>query len=282
MASELLRIEGLKVAVDGKEILHGIDLLINEGEVHILFGPNGSGKSTLMNCILGLPGYEIISGGIYFKDKLINDWNVEERAKAGIGLSFQRPPVVRGVTLRKLLSGSLHLPENQLESLAADLNLTRHLDRDLNKGFSGGEVKRAEVLQLLVQSPDFVMLDEPESGVDLENIELLSNKLSELLGRGVKHHRPHKAQIQRSAFVISHTGYILNYITADRGHVLLNGLITCDANPFDILNVVQQYGYNECMNCVRQAEEENVSLTDILIKRTKERKNHEQTGTRNR
>ena len=155
----MLRVEDLHVAVGGKPILQGVNLHIKPGETHVLFGPNGSGKSTLLGAIIGFERYHITNGKIYFKGEDITSLSVHERAKLGIGIGFQRPPVLRGVSLGDLLkvTGS---EENKVDELAESLHLQSFLERDVNDGFSGGEVKRSEMLQLLVQNPDFVLLDE--------------------------------------------------------------------------------------------------------------------------
>ncbi len=251
MSEHILKVEDLHVEVVGKEILHGVDLAIGTGEVHLLFGPNGSGKSTLMGAIMGLPQYKITGGKIFFKGEDITDMPIEERAKLGLGIAFQRPPVVRGVRLRKMLE-LMNSSGLNIDELAAEMNLTEHLDRDLNLGFSGGESKRAEILALMIQQPDMLLLDEPESGVDLENIELLARKIGEILGRQHGIMNRLKKRSEKSALILSHTGHILEHLNADKGHVFLNGKAVCTANPLDILETVKAHGYNECVSCLRE------------------------------
>ncbi|RKZ00761.1 MAG: ABC transporter ATP-binding protein, partial [Candidatus Hydrothermota bacterium] len=147
---ELLKVESLEVEVGGHKILKGVDLSIREGEIHVLFGPNGSGKTTLLGAIMGLPQYKILSGRIIFKGMDITDMPPNERAKLGIGLAFQKPPAVRGVRLGKLVE-LINRSGKSVDELAEMLNLNSHLLRDLNLGFSGGETKRSEMLQLLAQ-----------------------------------------------------------------------------------------------------------------------------------
>lgn len=235
-----LLIKDLFVEVEGKEILKGINLNIKDGEVHVLFGPNGSGKSSLLLAIMGSPKYKITSGKIYFHGKDITELPTHERAKLGIGLAFQHPPHVKGLKLRKLLE---YINNNQIEELAEELKLEGHLDRDVNVGFSGGEAKRSELLQLLIQSPSLVLLDEPESGVDLENMALVGKVLEKLLKRyPIKERRV-------SGLIITHTGYVLDYITADIGHVMLDGRIICTGNPYDILITIKEHGFLPCTEC---------------------------------
>ncbi len=252
----MLRVEGLKVEVGGKEVLHGINLHLPKGEVHALMGPNGSGKTTLIMSIMGFEGYRVTQGRIYFKGQDITELPVYERARLGIGLAFQRPPVVRGVKTRQLVEMCAMGREVDVEGIARELNFTDFLDRDVNLGFSGGEMKRSELVQLMAQDPELVLLDEPESGVDLVNIALLGRAINRLLGRelepkegvSLKELKKHYA---KSALIITHTGHILNYVPADKGHVLINGYLVCSGNPEEILHTVEKYGYEECAKCLR-------------------------------
>ncbi|MBR5487168.1 MAG: ATP-binding cassette domain-containing protein, partial [Phascolarctobacterium sp.] len=168
----MLRIEHLSVAVKGKQILKDINLHIAPGEVHVLFGPNGTGKSTLLGAIMGFERYEILEGKIYFKGQDITEAPCHERAKLGIGMMIQRPPTIRGLTLRQMITICGATPE-EVDKMAQWMGLSEFLDRSVNEGFSGGELKRSELLQLMAQKPDLLLLDEPESGVDVENIALV-------------------------------------------------------------------------------------------------------------
>ncbi|MBC7337911.1 MAG: ATP-binding cassette domain-containing protein, partial [Clostridia bacterium] len=178
-------------------------------------GPNGSGKTSLLGAIMGFARYRVVSGKIYFQGEDITTWPIDARARLGIGLSFQRPPTVRGVTTRQLV-GVCGRGQVEVEALAEELNFRDFLDRDVNLGFSGGELKRSELLQLLAQDPQLVLLDEPESGVDLENIALIGRVINRLLERDVVH-REGKSQREirrgrrKAGLVITHTGYILDY-----------------------------------------------------------------------
>jgi Fe-S cluster assembly ATP-binding protein len=243
--AEMLRVKNLHVSVEGRKVLEDINFSIEYGEIAVLFGPNGAGKTTLIMTLMGFPKYKIEKGKIIFKGVDITHMDVSERAKLGMGISFQRPPVVRGVSLRKLLKivGNGKSDEEIL-NYAEKLNLTNHLDRDVNDGFSGGEVKRAELLQLLMQKPELVFIDEPESGVDLENIVLIGEMTNHLLGRDQR-----VKDVKRSAIVITHTGYILDYINADKGYILFNGKLMCKGNPRDILSEIKKNGYRRCATC---------------------------------
>ena len=147
----MLEIKDLVVSVEGKEILHGVNLTIRTGETHVLFGPNGSGKTTLLMTLMGFPKYQVTAGSITFKGVDITRMPVDERARLGIGMSFQRPPVVRGVKTKDMVLASMKDKSNPelVTTLAARTDLLDFLDRDINYGFSGGEIKRSELMQLL-------------------------------------------------------------------------------------------------------------------------------------
>lgn len=250
----MLRIEDLRVEIGGKAVLQNVNLHIPAGETHILFGPNGSGKTSLMLTIMGYSNYKVTRGRITFKGEDITYLPIHERARLGIGVSFQRPPTINGLSLRKMVEICSSDREANVDHLAEQVNLSSFLERDVNANLSGGEIKRSELLQLSAQQPDLVLLDEPESGVDLENIALLGESINALLNRGVKRSGSdvHKGMMQKrskSALVITHTGHILDYITADRGQVLNNGVMQCSQNAREILKWIREYGYQECMTC---------------------------------
>jgi Fe-S cluster assembly ATP-binding protein len=239
----------LHVAVAGKEILHGVNLRVRSGEVAVLFGPNGVGKSSLFLTIMGFPRYQVLQGRILFRGQDIAALPIVQRARLGIGMSFQRPPTIRGVTLSQL--GSLIQPvqENgqRLKELASLLRLEPFLERDIHLGFSGGEIKRAEIFQLLLQHPALSLVDEPESGVDVENISLLGEALKKVFQRDEHLHRR-----QNCGLIITHTGLILNYLNADRGYVLIDGRISCHGNAREIFDMIQEQGYHKCLSCFRE------------------------------
>jgi Fe-S cluster assembly ATP-binding protein len=250
----MLIIEDLAVEVGGKTILNHINMEIPEGETHILFGPNGSGKTSLMMTIVGFSGYKVTHGKITFKGQDITYMPIYERARLGVGVSFQRPPTINGLKTKDLVALCARNKKADVEGLAEMLNFKQFLERDVNRNFSGGEIKRSEMLQLMAQEPDLVLLDEPESGVDLENIVLLGDVANTLLGRGVKHPsgimgHSHLKKRTKSALVITHTGHILDYITADKGQVLYNGHLCCSRNAREILKWIREYGYEECVRC---------------------------------
>lgn len=246
----MIEIRNLSVNIDGKRILNDVNLRIGKGETLVLFGPNGSGKTSLLKTIIGVPQYRVESGKIMYRGEEITDRGIDERARLGIGMVFQHPPAVRGVRLKDMLricmekSGSFR--EEKIDEAAAKLNFTDFLDRDLNLGFSGGEIKRSELLQLLAQDPKFAMFDEPDSGVDLVNINLVGKVINELLEKDKREDKRTKAGL-----IITHAGHILDYVNADRACVMLNGTISCSGNPRDILEDIRSKGYEECVRCRR-------------------------------
>jgi Fe-S cluster assembly ATP-binding protein len=194
--------------------------------------------------IMGFANFHITQGKIVFKGEDITRMPIHERAKRGIGIMFQRPPTISGLKLGKLLAATSGNRMSDVQKYAQTVHMDRFLERDINKGFSGGEIKRSEILQLMIQNPDFLMLDEPESGVDLENISLMGTAIGQLLekDRHIKHRT-------KSGLIITHTGYILDYIDADMGHVICDGEIKCRGNPREILKDIKMRGYKECMVC---------------------------------
>jgi len=243
----MLELVNLKVEVDGKEIIRDVSLSVDVGETHALFGPNGSGKTTLLLAIMGFPRYKITRGQIIFKGQEITGLPMDERARLGLGMAFQRPPAVRGVKTRELVKACLGDREDGpvIDELAARLKLGELLDRDVNRGFSGGEIKRSELLQLIAQGPEFILLDEPDSGVDLENISLVGEMINELLQKHLVRTRTH------AGLIITHTGHILDYVNSDKAYVLLNGSIWCHGNPMEVLATIKSHGYERCATCQR-------------------------------
>nr|QNO57987.1 putative branched-chain amino acid transport ATP-binding protein LivG [Methanosarcinales archaeon ANME-1 ERB7] len=251
----MLEIKDLTVEVEGKEIIRDLHLNIEEGEVHVLFGPNGCGKTTLLMTLLGFPSYKVTRGRITFKGVDITNLPTNERVKLGMGMSFQHPPEIRGVKLGDMVNIAQGRKEEEIDenviALAKRLNISiDFLNRDVNLGFSGGEVKRSEILQLLAQAPDFIMFDEPDSGVDVENIELIGKIISELLDRNKM---PSKRE--KSGLIITHSGSIMRHIKADRAHVMLGGRIACSGMPDEITKNVMETGFERCVElCVRNKE----------------------------
>ena len=252
----MLVIEDLHVKIGEREVLKGINLEIKPGETFILFGPNGSGKTSLLMTLMGFSGYTVTQGKITFKGTDVTNAPTYERARLGIGMSFQRPPTIHGLKTRHLVGMCARGREVDVEDMARKVNFETFLDRDINDGFSGGEIKRSELLQLMAQNPGLLLFDEPESGVDLENMQLIGKTVRTLLdgsvipepGRSMKEI---KDSVRTSGLIITHTGYILDYVNADRGQVLYNGHLCCEARPRDILGHIREYGYQECVRCLK-------------------------------
>lgn len=246
----MLEIRDLTVSVDGKTILNNVNMSVSSGETVALFGPNGSGKTSLLNTIMGIPGYNVEAGRIVFRGQDVTGLAVDERARLGIGMAFQRPPAVRGVKLKDLLCICMKkkgdFSEEKARNFVEKLNLLDFEDRDLNLEFSGGEIKRSELVQLLAQDPDFIMFDEPDSGVDLVSINLVGAVINELLEKDRMAGKRTKA-----GMIISHAGYILDYVNADRAYVMLGGALYCSGNPRDLLGDIREKGYAGCVECLK-------------------------------
>jgi Fe-S cluster assembly ATP-binding protein len=241
----MLAIEDLWVNIEDREVIKGVTFRVPVGETHILFGKNGSGKSSLLMTIMGFERYQVKQGRISFLGQDITHLPTYERARLGLGLSFQRPPTIRGVKTADVLrvcSRGAVMPE----VLASAYDFTPFLDREINYGFSGGELKRSELLQLLAQNPKMVLLDEPESGVDLENLQVVGKIIAHLLQ---KDRRPQARE--KSGLIITHTGFIMDYVNADRAYILSGGRMCCQGNPRDLLQDIKNFGYEECAKCRR-------------------------------
>lgn len=248
---DVLRIANLGVEVQGKRILENVNLYIKSGETYVLFGPNGSGKSTLLNVIVGNPAYKVVSGRIMFKKKDITSLPTDERIKMGMGIAFQSSPKIEGVKLIDVLRFCAKIggyKEEDIIKFAKRLKMLDHLYRSLNKGFSGGEIKRSELLQVMLMKPDFLMLDEPDSGVDLENMSIVGEVIREILQRDLP-----KKERKNSGIIITHQGHILEYLDADYGVVLYDGRIACIGDPKDILRQIRRHGYERCVErCLKR------------------------------
>ncbi|RLG06269.1 MAG: Fe-S cluster assembly ATPase SufC [Thaumarchaeota archaeon] len=244
----MLKIENLHVSIDGRLVLRGVDLEIGDGEIHVLFGPNGSGKTSLVMSILGYPGYRVLSGKISFDGVDITDKPMDERVRMGIGVVFQNPPKIYGIRLKDLIKVVSKSKMNSVEisGLMDRLNIDSSLlNRYLNVGFSGGEIKRSEIAQVLTMKPKFVILDEPDSGVDLDNLQLIGRELAENLR-------------DKSGLIITHHGYILKYVKPVKAHVMINGVIVCDGEPEKILNRIKESGYRWCRRCYEMRRSERL------------------------
>jgi Fe-S cluster assembly ATP-binding protein len=248
--SKVLKIENLHAGIDGKEILKGVHLTIKQGEVHALMGPNGSGKSTTSYALMGHPNYEVTEGTATIDGKSLLDLEADERAKAGLFLAFQYPTSIPGVTVANFLRhavSNIRNPERKegedlipmrdfrkelrdtMQELGMDQEFAR---RYLNEGFSGGEKKRAEVLQLAMLRPAFAILDETDSGLDIDAVRIVSegvNRVAEKYGTGV--------------LVITHYKRILDYIKPQYVHILLGGRIVETGGP-ELVEKLEAQGYD--------------------------------------
>jgi Fe-S cluster assembly ATP-binding protein len=220
----LLEIKNLRVSVDGNTILHGLNLNIGKGETHVLMGPNGAGKSTLVNTIMGHPEYKVDEGSIIFGGKDITHLPTNERAKAGLFLSFQNPEEVPGVTLENFMRTSrmaitgkpvkLFAYKKELKEKMAELNMNDgYAERYLNVGFSGGEKKKSEILQMLMLNPELAILDETDSGLDVDAVKIVSQGINQYKNK------------DNSLLIITHNAKILESLKVDYVHVLVDGKI---------------------------------------------------------
>jgi Fe-S cluster assembly ATP-binding protein len=242
----VLEVRDLSVSAGERPVLAGVSLSILPGEVHVLLGPNGCGKTTLLMAVMGMPGYRVTGGRILFLGADVTELPADMRARRGIALSFQRPPAVRGVTVRTLVGEIIERRrgrETSLEELSRAVGTDAVLDRDLNVGLSGGEIKRSELLQLLALDPTLALFDEPESGVDLDSIAVVGAGMRRLLDRG--------GVAEKAALIVTHTGHILREVPADHGHVLVRGRIICRGEPRMLLEDIGAHGYEGCLACQR-------------------------------
>ncbi|MGO9197651.1 MAG: Fe-S cluster assembly ATPase SufC [Acidimicrobiales bacterium] len=231
-ATPLLQVEDLHVEVDGFEILRGVDLTVPVGELHAVMGPNGSGKSTLANTIAGSPGYTVAKGRILYRGEDVTSWPVDVRAKAGIFLAFQYPEEIPGVPvsqfMRQAVSARQGTDISVLEVRVALLEWMKRLEMDesfasryLNEGFSGGEKKRNEILQMALLTPDLAVLDETDSGLDVDALRVVA--------RGVREVRAEKPDM--GLLLVTHYRRILDELTPDKVHVLIAGRIVETGGP---------------------------------------------------
>jgi len=242
MTDELLVIRDLKVAVEGKQILNGVDLTVNRGEVHAIMGPNGSGKSTLANALMGHPRYEVTGGEVRFKGEDILPLPPDKRAQMGMFLAFQYPTSIPGVTMVNFLRQALNarrgedVPVREFrEKLFATMKLLKmdpeFARRYVNEGFSGGEKKRAEVLQMGILDPDLAIMDETDSGLDIDALRTVAEGVNALMTPKL------------GVVLITHYQRLLNYIKPQFVHILYNGRIIESGGPQLALEL-EESGYD--------------------------------------
>ena len=236
-----LEIKGLTVEVEGKQILNGLDLAVAKGETHALMGPNGSGKSTLAYAIMGHPAYTITGGQVLLKGTDIADLAPEERAKAGLFLAMQYPTEIPGVSLTNFLRTAVNaVSENdvpvrqfmtQLREDMKSLEMDeKFLSRSVNEGFSGGEKKRFEILQMAMLKPEIAVLDETDSGLDVDALRIVSEGVNRMRGPNI------------GVLIITHYTRILNYITPDHVHVMVDGRVV-QSGGLEFAEQLESKGY---------------------------------------
>ena len=243
-----LEIKNLHVSIEGKEIIKGLNLNISKGEVHAIMGPNGTGKSTLSNTLMGHPAYEVIGGDIIFNGESILELSPDERSRKGVFLAFQYPVAIPGVSVANFLRTAVNarrkavnpddkgMPILEFRNLLKEKMAFLKVDnsfagRYLNDGFSGGEKKRAEILQMAMLKPEIAILDETDSGLDIDALRVVSEGVNALRGPDL------------AVLVITHYNRILNYITPDYVHVMMDGRIVESGGPDLALNL-EQHGYD--------------------------------------
>ena len=250
-----LKIENLNVTVENKKILNNFNLEIKSGEIHAIMGPNGTGKSTLLKVIMGDSNYTVESGNIYFDETVLNELTVSQRANLGIFLGMQLPPEIEGVTNADFLRTALHTKQKEqfklfsfikkldenVEKLKMDKNM---IHRDINEGFSGGERKKNEILQMYTLEPSIVMLDEIDSGLDVDALKVVSNFINE-------YYKTFKPTI----LIITHHTNIIKYIKPNYVHILDNGKIV-KTGDYHLAENIENIGFNEAFTISEEGKDE--------------------------
>jgi len=230
------------VRIEEREILHGVDLTVSKGETHALMGPNGSGKSTLANTIMGNPNYEVTEGKILFNGEDFTEADPDERARAGLFLAFQYPATIPGVSVANFLRLAVNARREEPmkvkdfgKYLRENVNMLKidpsFVSRYLNEGFSGGEKKRAEILQLAMLKPEIAVLDETDSGLDIDALRIVSDGVNALSGPDM------------GSLIITHYTRILNYVRPDFVHIMLDGRIVREGGP-ELADELEEHGYD--------------------------------------
>lgn len=252
MAEKLLEIRDLHAGVEGKEILKGLNLLVNKGEVHVILGPNGSGKSTLMNVIMGHPKYTVTSGTMQFAGEDMKELKTFERARRGLFLSFQTPEEIPGITVENMIRTARQtitgqkvkiLPfRKELKATMQELKMKpEYAQRYMNVGFSGGEKKRNEILQLLMLQPKLALLDETDSGLDVDAVQIVSEGVA----------RFHNEE--NSCLIITHNTRILEKLKVDRVHVLMDGRIVEEGGA-ELIDEINRRGFTHILDAQNAAK----------------------------
>ena len=251
-----LKINNLTVEVENKKILDNFSLTINSGEIHVIMGPNGTGKSTLSKVIMGDSHYKVLNGEMIFDDKLINDLTVDERARLGLFLGMQLPLEIDGVTNADFLRAALHAKEGndfklysfikKLDKTVENLKMNKDMiHRGINKGFSGGERKKNEILQMYMLEPNVVLLDEIDSGLDVDSLKIVGEQVMEYYN-----------QFKPAILLITHYQRLLEYIKPDYVHIMKNGHII-QSGDASLVEIVETNGYDFFLNNRENVVEEN-------------------------
>ena len=241
---ELLRIDRLTAGIEEKELLHGVSMTVGSGETHVLMGPNGAGKSTIGLTVMGSPEYKVTGGRILFEGEDITEESADRRAKRGIFLSFQNPVEIPGLSLSDFLRNALEQISGQRmklwdfkKQLRAAMDVLQmdaaYADRDLNVGFSGGEKKKAEILQLLMLKPKIAILDETDSGLDVDAVRTVSAGIA-----------AYREQCGGSLLIITHNTKILESLTVDRTHIIADGRITAEGGA-ELIDEINRSGFEK-------------------------------------
>jgi Fe-S cluster assembly ATP-binding protein len=257
MASTL-EIKDLHVSVEGKEILKGVDLTFKQGEIHALMGPNGSGKSTLAFALMGHPKYEITKGDILFNGESILGMSTDERARKGLFLAFQNPFEIDGVRFSQFLMSALRAKANgrpfsvfdynkmldeKMQALGLDKSFAQ---RFINVGFSGGEKKKAEILQMAVMQPEIAILDETDSGLDIDSLRVVANVVNKMRSPSF------------GAIVITHYQRLLNYLEPDIVHIFIDGRVA-QTGRHELVEELEKTGYSKFMKMIKHSHGQNVA-----------------------
>lgn len=267
----ILQIKDLHVSIEGKEILKGINLTVKSDEIHAILGPNGNGKSTLFQSIMGHPSYKIESGSITFNDKDVLKMSVDERSKAGLFLAFQYPSEIAGVTNSDFLRAAINARNDEninlfkfIKEIDANISALKMKDdlahRFVNDGFSGGEKKKNEILQMLMLKPSIAMLDEIDSGLDVDAIKLVSDAILNL-----------KEQTKLGLIMISHYERFFNSLKPTHVHILIDGKIVMEGDD-SLVTKIDQNGYDwiyKELNIQKKVEPVKVNTIDTCAKNTK-------------